>query len=88
MEVTLNLLDSHKLLKDASSKSTLNLALALHTAAPRITAAYGAYDASKAQELGTAECESWVEYRGKGYCDADALRKDIERTIESTDKVV
>lgn len=26
-------------------------------------------------------CESWVEWRGKGFCDVDDLRKDVELSL-------
>lgn len=82
LEVAHNLLDSHSLLRDASSRATLNLALALHSAAPRITASYAAYDAAREHSLGVQDCQAWVEHRGKGFCDVDALRRDVERSIE------
>jgi UDP-glucose:glycoprotein glucosyltransferase len=90
LEVAQNLIDSHGLLRESgrehastsAGRTTLDLALALHTAAPRIAAAYAAYDSSRAQALGAADCESWVEVRGRAFCDAKALRVDLERGIE------
>jgi len=86
LEVAHNLLDSHNLLR-GPARSTLDLALALHAAAPRITAAYAAYNSSHAEVLGVGECEAWVEIRGKGFCGVEELRKDVERSIEAKEHV-
>lgn len=77
---TLDLITSHALVPDLS---TLQLALSLHTTAPRIEAAYSWYeDRLAAQELVEPECGTWVEWRGKGFCDLDRLKSDMELTIE------
>ncbi|ORY32220.1 UDP-glucose:Glyco protein glucosyltransferase-domain-containing protein [Naematelia encephala] len=74
---------SHELLPKPSSLSTFDLALALHTAVPRIQAFYSYYeDYVNEASLGVVECGSWVEWRGKGFCDSEDLRKDLELSIE------
>ncbi|WVR05054.1 hypothetical protein IAU60_002066 [Kwoniella sp. DSM 27419] len=81
----LDLISAYSLLPDPSSLSTFNLALALHTSAPKIQAEYAWYESSlraKEGELGVQGCEGWVEWRGKGFCEVDELRKDVELSIE------
>jgi UDP-glucose:glycoprotein glucosyltransferase len=61
----------------------LNYALSLHTAVPKIEAAYSWYEgAVNESKLGVGACENWVEWRGKGFCGVDELRRDIEMSIE------
>ncbi|WVF72342.1 hypothetical protein IAT40_007156 [Kwoniella sp. CBS 6097] len=82
---TLDLISSYSLLPNPSSLSTFNLALSLHTAVPKIEAEYSWYeDTLRSQEvtLGVTGCEGWVEWRGKGFCDVDELKRDMELTIE------
>lgn len=57
------------------------MALGLHTAAPRITAAYAAYDIDD-EAMGVENCTAWVDFRGKAYCDVDELRQVVERGVE------
>ncbi|WVQ98589.1 hypothetical protein IAU59_005718 [Kwoniella sp. CBS 9459] len=82
---TLDLISSYSLLPNPSSLSTFNLALSLHTAVPKIEAEYSWYeDTLRGQEgkLGVVGCSGWVEWRGKGFCTVDELRRDIEMSIE------
>jgi len=80
---SLDLITSHDLLPKASSFSTLHLALGLHTSAPKIEASYSYYESTVDEaKLGVQGCESWVEWRGKGFCGVDELRRDIELSIE------
>jgi len=74
-EQTLNtavkLINEHQFL---SELSTFNLALALHTAVPRIEAAYSWYGSNVGESGRRVEgCSSWVEWRGKGYCESEGL---------------
>lgn len=48
--------------------------MALHTAAPRIEAAYGAYDAAIGEREDVKACDAWVDFHGQAYCDLDGLR--------------
>jgi len=67
-----------------ASLSLYKLALGMHTAVPRIEAAYSWY-ANNINEkaMGVEECGSWVEWRGKGFCAKDELRRDAEMSIEA-----
>lgn len=83
METALDLIKSHRLLETGISISTLELALGLHTSVPRIEAGYSWYEgAINEKELGVEGCGSWVEWRGKGFCEAEELKRDIELSIE------
>lgn len=82
---TLDLIQAYSLLPSPSSLSTFHLALSLHSTAPRIEAQYNWYNSAvKGQEnkLGVEGCEGWVEWRGKGFCDVDGLKRDMEMSIE------
>jgi UDP-glucose:glycoprotein glucosyltransferase len=71
LNTAIQLIGEHQLLPELS---TFNLALALHTAVPRIEAAYNWYESSvEDARLGVEGCSSWVEANGKGYCDAESL---------------
>ncbi|WVQ78198.1 hypothetical protein IAT38_000281 [Cryptococcus sp. DSM 104549] len=82
---TLDLISAYKLLPSPSSLSTLHLALSLHSTAPRIEAEYNWYESAvrgNETQLGVEGCEGWVEWRGKGFCEVDELRRDVEMSIE------
>lgn len=82
LSTALGLIESHSLLPGPSAISSLQLALALHTTAPRIVAAERWYDGNVDEDkLGTQGCGSWVEWRGKGFCDVEDLRRDMELSI-------
>lgn len=82
LEQALSLIESHALLPLPSEQSTFNLGLALHAAAPRVEAAFASYASVDEASLGVAGCDAWVEWRGKGFCDVDDLRRDIELSID------
>ncbi|KAK8869940.1 hypothetical protein IAR55_000508 [Kwoniella newhampshirensis] len=85
---TLDLISSYSLLPSPSSLSTFHLALSLQSTAPRIEAEYSWYESvirSQETKLGVAGCEGWVEWRGKGFCDVEELRRDMELSIEEND---
>lgn len=76
-------MDTHGLLSNPSERATFNLGLGLHTAAPRIEAAYSAYlDFAAEEARGVANCSAWVEFHGRGYCDVEDLRGAVARGIE------
>lgn len=81
LERALLLMDSHGLLTAPTQRDTFNMALGLHTAAPRISAAYSAYYVDE-DSMHVQNCSSWVEFRGQGYCDAEELRRIVERGVE------
>ncbi|ORX39729.1 UDP-glucose:Glyco protein glucosyltransferase-domain-containing protein, partial [Kockovaella imperatae] len=84
LSTILHLIDSHSLLPDPSSLSTLHYALGLHTAVPRIEAFYNWYEASiDEHRLGVEGCGSWVEYKGKGYCNAEDLDAAMADTFST-----
>lgn len=66
----------------SGQESTFNYALSLHTTAPRIEAAFSQYAKLDESALGVTDCEAWVEFNGKAYCDAEGLRRAIERGID------
>jgi UDP-glucose:glycoprotein glucosyltransferase len=71
LDTAVKLINEHQLLPKLS---TFNLALALHTAVPRIEAAYSWYGSNVDERgLGVEGCSSWVEWRGKGYCESEGL---------------
>lgn len=76
LDTAVELINEHQLLPELS---TFNLALALHTAVPRIEAAYSWYG-SNVDEAGleVEGCGSWVEWRGKGYCESQSLSIAME----------
>lgn len=83
LEASLDLIATHDLLPKPSSLSTFNFALALHTSVPQIEALYSYYESTVDEYLlGVKGCESWVEHRGKGFCDVEGLRRDVELSIE------
>ncbi|KAL1411228.1 killer toxin resistant protein [Vanrija albida] len=82
LEQALNLIETHALLPLPSELSTFGLGLALHAAAPRIEASYASYAAVDEAALGVKACDAWVEWRGKGFCAVDDLRRDIELSID------
>ncbi|WVW83270.1 hypothetical protein I302_105289 [Kwoniella bestiolae CBS 10118] len=85
LESIKNLISSYSLLP--GSESTLDLALALHTAVPRIQAQFSWYDSAirpREGQLGVGHCrdDGWAEWRGKGFCEVEELRRDMEMSIE------
>jgi UDP-glucose:glycoprotein glucosyltransferase len=80
---SLDLLESHRILSTPSALSTLQYALGLHTTSPRIEAQYSWYNSTVDEAaLGVETCETWVQWKGKGFCDVETLRAGIERGIE------
>lgn len=70
------LIRSHSLLPELS---TFHLALALHTTVPRIEAAYSWYMSNIDEtELGIKACSTWVEWKGKGFCDVESLTREMD----------
>ena len=80
------LISSHSLLPE-TSLATFEYALGLHSASPKVEAFFSLYDNHEWSDSagGKEGCGSWVEWRGKGFCTADDLRKDIEMSIEDGD---
>lgn len=74
LERALRLMDTHELLSAPIERATFNLGLGLHTAAPRIEAAYSAYEAVIGGREGVEGCDAWVEFHGRAYCDLEGLR--------------
>ncbi|KAK4688056.1 UDP-glucose:glycoprotein glucosyltransferase, partial [Tremellales sp. Uapishka_1] len=83
LSASLALIESYNLLPQPSSLSSFHLGMALHTTVPRIEASYNYYE-HRIDEvaLGVTECQSWVEWRGKGFCGVDELRKDFQLSLE------
>jgi len=70
------LISEHQFLPELS---TFHLALALHTAAPRIEAAYSWYSSNVDESrYATKHCSAWVQWQGQGYCDSEGLGRAIE----------
>jgi UDP-glucose:glycoprotein glucosyltransferase len=85
LATALDLITTYTLLPKPSSLSTFNLALSLHTSVTRIEASYSWYQGEIDEELlgvGKEGCETWVEWRGKGFCGVDELRRDVEMSLE------
>lgn len=78
----IELIDSHQLLPELS---TFHLALALHTTVPRIEAAYSWYSSNVDEiQIGVEECDTWVEWNGKGFCDSESLKRGLDSAVERT----
>lgn len=76
LDTAVQLINEHQLLPDLS---TFNLALALHTAVPRIQAAYSWYESNVDESgLSVKDCSSWVECNGMGYCESESLSLSLE----------
>ncbi|ODO11431.1 hypothetical protein I350_00211 [Cryptococcus amylolentus CBS 6273] len=81
---TVDLIQAYSLLPP-SSLATFNLALSLHSTAPRIEAEYNWYESAvRGQEktLGVEGCQGWVDWRGKGFCGVEELQRDMELSLE------
>jgi UDP-glucose:glycoprotein glucosyltransferase len=66
-----------------TSLSLYKIALSMHVAVPRIEAAYSWYTNNIDEKtFGVEACGSWVEWRGKGFCVKEELRRDAEMSIE------
>lgn len=82
-DVVFDLIDSYGLELDDLSKSIYKLSLGLHVNAPRLEAQYSWYESNVDEaKLGVEGCDSWVEWRGKGFCTHKELDDDVERSIE------
>lgn len=81
---SVDLLTTHGLLP-AEALSTFQYALGLHTSAPKIEAYYQYYSeyVTPAVRDSVQGCDSWVHWRGKGFCTVPELRKDVEMSIEA-----
>lgn len=76
----IELINSHQLLPELS---TFHLALALHTTVPRIEAAYSWYSSNVDDfQIGVEECDTWVAWNGKGFCDSESLKRGLDSTVE------
>ncbi|KAK3055105.1 hypothetical protein LTS18_011844, partial [Coniosporium uncinatum] len=81
--------DGH--LADPDALASFDLALSLHSAAPRIQAHFHYYNTSVAPTLTEAEkeeCESWLDFRGTHHCSPDLggdgnTARDARRTTRS-----
>jgi hypothetical protein len=74
--------------------SSFKTSLAMHEASPKIQAYYQFYEtvvmnSPAGREVARKEeeaaegciCESWVEWRGKGFCNVEELRRDMEAAL-------
>jgi hypothetical protein len=76
--------------------TSFKTSLAMHEASPKIQAYYQFYETvivnspagrevarkeEGAAAMGGYVCESWVEWRGKGFCHVDELRRDMELSL-------
>jgi hypothetical protein len=67
--------------------SSFKTSLGMHEASPKIQAYYQFYetvvrDSPAGREVTQRECESWVEWRGKGFCNVEELRRDMELSLD------
>jgi UDP-glucose:glycoprotein glucosyltransferase len=76
-------MSSHELLATPGSLATFKQDLALHTATPKIEAFFRYYENTVDERAyGVESCGSWVEWRGRGFCAVQDLRRDMELTLE------
>lgn len=89
LEASVDLITSHELLAGPGSLATFKQALALHTATPKIEAFFKYYEtAVDERSFGVEGCGSWVEWRGRGFCGVDELRRDVELTLEGAQAIL
>jgi UDP-glucose:glycoprotein glucosyltransferase len=69
--------------------SSFQASIAMHATTPKIQAYYQYYDTvinrTEAGSTTGQVCESWVEWRGKGFCDFAELRQDMELSLTEAD---
>jgi UDP-glucose:glycoprotein glucosyltransferase len=83
LAASIDLITSHDQLAGPGSLATFKQALALHTATPKIEAFFKYYETGvDERSYGVEACGSWVEWRGRGFCGVDELRRDVELTLE------
>ena len=71
--------DGH--ITDPDTLSSLELALAVHSTAPRIEAHHQYYDTAVKSALAAgldSDCESWVDFGGKQYCSPELTTEDVK----------
>jgi hypothetical protein len=65
--------------------TSFKTSLAMHESTPKIQAFYQYYDTvTNETDIGNGIgnlCDSWVEWRGKGFCDVEELKRDMELTL-------
>jgi UDP-glucose:glycoprotein glucosyltransferase len=64
--------------------SSFEASLALHVAQPKLEAYFQYYRDEAQSELHgeVPDCDNWVLWEGRSYCDAGKLRRDVDLTIE------
>jgi UDP-glucose:glycoprotein glucosyltransferase len=67
----LHLLRSDRLITDPESLSSINLALSVRNAAPRVEAHYHYYANKILPSLEGHDCETWMELAGRQYCNPE-----------------
>jgi len=65
--------------------SSFSTSLGMHESTPKIQAYYQYYQTVVEPGLSTSEreCEGWVEWRQKTFCEVESLKRDIELTLSS-----
>jgi UDP-glucose:glycoprotein glucosyltransferase len=78
----LHLLRSDQLITDPHSLSSINFALSIRNAAPRVEAHYHFYANKILPSLGR-DCETWLELDGRQYCNPELKGENhtVDRTI-------
>ncbi len=70
--------------------TSVKSSVAMHVSAPKLEAYYQYYRTAVNVTMagkGVGQiCEDWVEWRGKGFCDVESLRADLELTLSEDDK--
>ena len=73
-------------LSEPGSLASVQMALGLHTALPRLEAYYQYYEDRLASREVATTCESWVDWYGHSICDLDELTRVVHtETIESSE---
>ncbi|KIW05717.1 hypothetical protein, variant 1 [Verruconis gallopava] len=75
----IQLLEEDELITDPAALSSFELALAVHSAAPRIEAQYQYYKTSiepLLQRSGAKDCKTWLEFAGKQFCEPQLEKED------------
>ncbi|KAJ9120827.1 hypothetical protein QFC22_002761 [Naganishia vaughanmartiniae] len=71
--------------------SSFQASIAMHATTPKIQAYYQYYDTViNRTEAGSTTgqlCESWVEWRGKGFCDFAELKQDMELSLTEANTI-
>lgn len=87
-EFVLNTAINEGYLSEPGALASVQLALGLHTALPRLEAYYQYYEDRLASRTDDTQCDSWVDWYGHSICDLDELSRLVHtETIEPSESM-